>query len=71
MKRRWKIVASAAAVLAALGSLFVAMDGDRVFRVATSSISRPLCSAAFVSQVDPDVVLREEQLPESGMVLIA
>ena len=50
-------------VVALVAVAWVATKGKDVLRVATGSVSRSLCSAAFVSGVDPDRLYAEEQLP--------
>ncbi|MBN8887286.1 MAG: serine hydrolase [Rudaea sp.] len=47
---------------------WVAPKGKDVLRVATGSVSRSLCSAAFVSHVDPDRVYAEEQRPRLSVL---
>lgn len=44
---------------------------DRAIRAATGSVSEQLCSAAFVSGVDPERFYAETLAPEGGMNLIA
>ncbi|WP_460876732.1 serine hydrolase domain-containing protein [Rhodanobacter koreensis] len=50
-------------VLLLAAALWVGTIGKNLFRTATGSVSRSLCAAAFVSQVDPQQTFREEQLP--------
>ncbi len=38
-----------------------------LLRTATGSVAQSVCSAAFISRVDPDRVYREEQLPLPGL----
>src|SRR5437870_1505270 len=40
---------------------------DRAIEVATNSIAKTLCSAAFVSNLDPDQVYREALQPAPGI----
>lgn len=44
---------------------------DRSIRAATGSVSEQVCSAAFVSGVDPDRFFAQTLAPEGGMDLIA
>lgn len=44
-------------------AVFLATKGKDMLRVATGSVSRSLCAAAFVSGVDPDRLYAEEQRP--------
>ena len=56
----------AALVVAAilLATVFwIGTRGKDLFRIATGSVSRGLCDAAFVSHVDPDQVFREQHAP--------
>ncbi|MEZ0470833.1 serine hydrolase domain-containing protein [Luteimonas salinilitoris] len=72
MRRKSKLITVAIGVVAITGGgLLVASEGGAVLRVATGSVSRSLCSAAFVSNVDPGRVFREEQVPEGGMSYVA
>jgi len=50
-------------VFASAAALWLGMAGKDLFQTATGSVSRSLCAAAFVSQVDPQQIFREEQLP--------
>ncbi|MFC5740531.1 serine hydrolase domain-containing protein [Dyella tabacisoli] len=63
VSRTIKIVSAAVLALAVAGSGFIAVSGKDLFHVATHSVSRSLCAAAFVSQVDPDRMFKDEQLP--------
>jgi len=53
-------------VLVLCVGVFVATKGKDMLHAATGSVSRSLCSAAFVSGVDPDRLYAEEQLPRLG-----
>lgn len=57
---KWGLGVLVVAVLVLCG--FVAMSRDK-FLVATNSVSHAICTAVFVSHVDPDMVWREEQQP--------
>ncbi|WP_250622979.1 serine hydrolase domain-containing protein [Pinirhizobacter soli] len=63
VSRGSKIVVGTMVVLGAAVMGFQALSGGDLFRTATNSVSRSLCGAAFISQVDPDRIFREEQLP--------
>jgi CubicO group peptidase (beta-lactamase class C family) len=58
-----KIVVGTLVVLGATVMGFQALSGGDLFRMATNSVSRSLCGAAFISRVDPERLFREEQLP--------
>lgn len=60
---RTRIVLALSAVILAAAALWLATTGKDLFRIATASVSRGLCDAAFVSGVDPDRVFREESAP--------
>jgi CubicO group peptidase (beta-lactamase class C family) len=53
--------ALAAALVALIA--FMTLSGEDLLLVATNSVSRSLCTSAFVSGVDPARVFKEEQLP--------
>ena len=55
-------------ILALFAAIWIGIWGKDFFRVATGSISRSLCAAAFVSQVDPDRVFAEEQHPRTKVI---
>ena len=63
VSRGSKIVVGTMVVLGVAVMSFQALSGGDLFRTATNSVSRSLCGAAFISQVDPDRLFREEQLP--------
>lgn len=60
---RTRIVLALSAVILAAAALWLATTGKDLFRIATASVSRGLCDAAFVSGVDPDRVFGEESAP--------
>jgi len=60
---RTRITLAALAIALAAAALWLATTGKDLFRVATGSVSRGLCDAAFVSRVDPGQVFREESAP--------
>lgn len=60
---RTRIVLALSAVILAAAALWLATTGKDLFRIATASVSRGLCDAAFVSGIDPDRVFREESAP--------
>jgi hypothetical protein len=60
---RTRIALALSAALLAIAALWLATTGKEMFRIATGSVSRGLCDAAFVSRVDPDRVFREENAP--------
>lgn len=49
-------------IVALVATVWIAVVGKVVLRVATGAVSRSLCAAAFVSGVDPSKLYREEQL---------
>lgn len=52
-------------LVAVLGSaLWLGTAGRPLLRLATGSVSRGLCDAVFVSQVDPEGVFREQHAPQ-------
>lgn len=63
VSRGSKTVVGTLLVLGAAVMGFQALSGGDLFRIATNSVSRSLCGAAFISRVDPDRLFREEQLP--------
>jgi CubicO group peptidase (beta-lactamase class C family) len=63
VSRGSKIVGGMMLILGVAVLGFQAMSGGDLFRTATNSVSRSLCGAIFISQVDPDRLFREEQLP--------
>lgn len=60
---RTRIALALSAALIAIAALWLATTGKEMSRIATGSVSRGLCDAAFVSRVDPDRVFREESAP--------
>lgn len=61
-----KIVLGTLLVVVLAATVYFAVSGKRVLRVATGSVSRSWCSATFVSGIDPDQLYVEEQL-QGGM----
>ncbi|MEP6940230.1 MAG: serine hydrolase [Rudaea sp.] len=59
---KWSAGLVAALVLCTI--VYVAVWGKDLLRVATGSVSRALCAAAFVSGVDPDRLYAEEERPQ-------
>ena len=43
---------------------YIAVSGKDLLRIATGSVAHSLCASVFTSDLDPDQVFREEQLPE-------
>ncbi|OOG46677.1 serine hydrolase [Rhodanobacter sp. C01] len=68
VSRTIKIVIGTLAAVSAVFAVFMVVSGRDLFHVATNSISRSLCTAAFVSHVDPDRMFKEEQLPNMRSV---
>ena len=62
-RRILKITLFTLLVLISATALWIGMVGKDLFHTATGSVSRSLCAAAFVSQVDPQQIFQEEQLP--------
>lgn len=58
-----KVICAVLALIAIGLVVFIKLSGRDLVQVATNSVSRSLCGAAFVSHVDPVRVFREEQLP--------
>ncbi len=63
VSRTTKVVCGVLVVALVALVAFMALSGQDLFLVATNSVSRSLCTSAFVSGVDPARVFREEQLP--------
>jgi CubicO group peptidase (beta-lactamase class C family) len=61
--RLFKTILVTLLVLLLAAALWVGTIGKDLFHTATGSVSRSLCAAAFVSQVDPQQIFQEEQLP--------
>ncbi|WP_426664690.1 serine hydrolase domain-containing protein [Rhodanobacter aciditrophus] len=59
---RFTLLALAVALLAA--ALWLGTSGGDLLRLATGSVSRGVCDAAFVSRVDPGGVFREQHAPQ-------
>jgi CubicO group peptidase (beta-lactamase class C family) len=66
--RALKVIGAALVLAAAAFATFMAVSGKNLLNIATHSISRSICSAAFVSHVDPERVFEEEQLPNMRSV---
>lgn len=64
MKSRIMKIACIALVVVLLAfALWLGTRGKNMLRIATGSVSRGLCDAAFVSKVDPGRVFREQHAP--------
>ncbi|TCV93343.1 hypothetical protein EC912_105203 [Luteibacter rhizovicinus] len=63
MARRTFAIVGATAVIVVLALAAFVVSKKDALRVATNSVSRSLCTATFVSNVDPDKMFQEEQLP--------
>jgi CubicO group peptidase (beta-lactamase class C family) len=63
-----KLLLATVATLALIAAVWVGIWGKDIFRVANGSVARSLCSAAFVSQVDPERVFAEEQHPRTRVI---
>ncbi|MEI7038342.1 serine hydrolase [Fulvimonas yonginensis] len=63
---RWRKPVEALLILALATAAGVVLSNREALHVATASVSRSLCAAAFVSGVDPDRVFAEEQRPLMG-----
>jgi CubicO group peptidase (beta-lactamase class C family) len=61
--RTLKITAVTLLVIVIAGALFINAIAGKALTVATNSVSRSLCDAAFLSHVDPDRIFAQEQLP--------
>lgn len=62
-QRLLKITLVSLLVLLLAAAIWIGTLGKDLFRTATGSVSRSLCTSAFVSRVDPQLTFREEQLP--------
>ena len=60
---RTRIALAVLVVVLTVAGAWLATTGKDLFRIATGSVSRGLCDAAFVSGIDPDRVFREESAP--------
>jgi CubicO group peptidase (beta-lactamase class C family) len=61
--RMFKTILVTLLALLLAAALWIGTIGKNLFHTATGSVSRSLCAAAFVSQVDPQQIFQEEQLP--------
>jgi CubicO group peptidase (beta-lactamase class C family) len=61
--RLFKTILVTLLALLLAAALWIGTIGKNLFHTATGSVSRSLCAAAFVSQVDPQQIFQEEQLP--------
>lgn len=66
--RIFKLLLTIALSVVLVAAIWIAFWGKDIFRVATGSVARSLCAAAFVSQVDPDRVFAEEQHPRTKVI---
>jgi CubicO group peptidase (beta-lactamase class C family) len=63
LSRTLKITAATLLVIAIAGAAFINAVAGKALTIATNSVSRSLCDAAFLSHVDPDRMFAQEQLP--------
>jgi CubicO group peptidase (beta-lactamase class C family) len=63
LSRALKITAVTLLVIAIAGAVFINAVAGKALTIATNSVSRSLCDAAFLSHVDPDRMFAQEQLP--------
>ncbi|MEP6908202.1 MAG: serine hydrolase [Pseudoxanthomonas sp.] len=61
--RLFKILVGTIFALVLLVVVYAATAGRSILRLATHSVSHSLCTAAFISNLDPDRMYAEEQLP--------
>lgn len=61
--RLLKIILVSLLVLLLAAAIWVGTIGKDLFRTATGSVSRSLCTSAFLSRIDPQSTFTEEQLP--------
>ena len=63
LSRTLKIAAVTLPVIVIATAIFINAIAGKPLTIATSSVSRSLCDAAFLSHVDPDQMFVQEQLP--------
>ena len=63
LARTLKITAGTLLVITLIAAVLIKIFAGEPLTIATNSVSRSLCDAAFLSQVDPDRLFAEEQLP--------
>jgi CubicO group peptidase (beta-lactamase class C family) len=63
LSRALRITAVTLLVVAIAGAVFINIFAGKALTIATNSVSRSLCDAAFLSHVDPDRMFAQEQLP--------
>jgi CubicO group peptidase (beta-lactamase class C family) len=66
--RLLKILISTLFAFVLVVALWAATAGRSLLRLATHSVSHSLCTAAFISNLDPDRMYAEEQLPNMPQV---
>lgn len=66
--RLFKILVTTIFALVLLVLVYAATAGRNLMRLATHSVSHSLCTAAFISHLDPDRMYAEEQLPSMPQV---
>ena len=63
LSRTLKITAMTLVIIAIAGAAFISIVAGKALTIATNSVSRSLCDAAFLSHEDPGRMFAQEQLP--------
>jgi CubicO group peptidase (beta-lactamase class C family) len=67
-QRLFKILIGTIFALLMLVVVYAATAGRNLLRLATHSVAHSLCTAAFISNLDPDTMYAEEQRPSMGPI---
>jgi len=68
LTRKFRITAVTLLVIVIVGAAFTDIFAGKALTIATNSVSRSLCDAAFLSHVDPDRMFAQEQLPNMSSI---